>query len=140
QRTAGTIIVYARRPAEALYHADCGGYTAGAETVWGGSPVPYLLPTRDDVPHAAHAGTLRVPVDDLRMALNADKRSEVGKTLTELSVTRRDVGGRAAEVRVAGDRPLPPRLLRGEELRVILNQRLGDKAIQSTRFSVRLVS
>src|SRR5262245_37843293 len=32
ERTAGEIITYGNRAAEALYHADCGGYTASAET------------------------------------------------------------------------------------------------------------
>ena len=31
------------RPADALYHSDCGGHTASAATAWGGAPVPYLV-------------------------------------------------------------------------------------------------
>jgi stage II sporulation protein D len=135
QRTAGVILAYARRPAEALFHADCGGYTAAADAIWGGPAVPYLEPARDDPPAAAHRSWTRVvPVDELRSALNADSRSRVGATLGGLDVRQRDVSGRAIEVALGGAQAP---VLRGEDLRAILNQRLGDKAIQSTRFTIR---
>jgi stage II sporulation protein D len=135
QRTAGTILAYSRRPAEALFHADCGGYTAAADAIWGGPAVPYLEPARDDPPTAAHRSWTRViPAEELRSALNADARSRVGSTLGGLDVRVRDVSGRAIEVALGGSQAP---VLRGEDLRAILNQRLGDKAIQSTRFTIR---
>jgi len=133
-RTAGTVLVFSGRPAEALYHADCGGHTAAANRVWGGPAVAYLAGTKDDVPAAVHRKwTFAVAASRLRAALNADPRSAVGKRLDRLAVASRDPSGRASTIDVGGDRR---RTLGGEELRTILNQSFGDRAIMSTRFSV----
>jgi stage II sporulation protein D len=134
ERTAGMILAYSKRPAEVFFHADCGGYTAAADAVWGGPPVPYLAPARDDPPLATHrTWTKVVPIDEVRSALNADGRSRVGATLEGLNVRQRDGSGRAIEVALGGQHAP---VLRGEDFRAILNQRLGDTAIQSTRFTV----
>lgn len=133
-RTSGQLLAYAQRPVEALFHADCGGHTDGADAVWGGAPVPYLLPAPDNVPAAAHRSwKIAVSADDLRAAFNADARSRVGRKLDSVTVRQRDVSGRAAQIALGGE---VARVLRGEELRAILNQKLGDKGIQSTRFSI----
>ena len=82
-------------------------------------------------------GQLTITADELRSALNADARTRVGRTLGRLDVKDRDVSGRAAEVsRSTGDRDL---LMRGEDFRAVLNQKLGDRAMQSTRFTVDAV-
>ena len=47
------------RPAEALFHADCGGRTSRADDVWGGVGRPYLLSIADDGPAAAAHATWR---------------------------------------------------------------------------------
>jgi stage II sporulation protein D len=133
RRTAGMIVAYGPRPAETLFHADCGGSTTAAEAVWG-QPVPYLLPTRDDLPLAAHRSwSVQVTGDEMRNALNADTRTRIGRTLLRLDVKDRDVSGRAEHVRLEGDRDL---LVRGEDFRSVLNQKLGDRGIQSTRFTI----
>jgi stage II sporulation protein D len=133
RRTAGLILSYAQRPAEALFHADCGGSTADAESVWG-KPVPYLLSTPDDVPLAAHRSwRLTLTAEELRSALDGDSRSRVGRTLTRLEIRGRDVSGRATQLYVAGEHDV---VVRGEDFRAVLNQKLGDHAVQSTRFTV----
>jgi SpoIID/LytB domain protein len=40
--TAGQILTYDGKPIVAAYSSSAGGYTAGLEDVWGGSPSPYL--------------------------------------------------------------------------------------------------
>jgi stage II sporulation protein D len=75
-------------------------------------------------------------VDELRAALNADDRSRVGRRLTDLQVSARDPSGRAERVTIQGDRPIT---LRGEDLRAILNRTVGDRGIQSTRFTLSRV-
>jgi stage II sporulation protein D len=135
ERTTGMILSYGQRPAEALFHADCGGYTAASDAIWGGAPVPYLRAQ----PHACRSANHRawsftIQRDELRAVLNRDARSRVGAKLTGLEVRRRDVSGRASELVLAGDEP---RTVRGEDLRAVLNRQLGDKTIQSTRFSIR---
>ena len=133
RRTAGLVLSYGQRPAEVAFHADCGGSTTAAEAVWG-RPVPYLLATPDDLPFASHRSwKLSLASEDVRTALNADPRSRVGRTLNRLEVRGRDPSGRAAQILLVGDRDVE---LRSEDFRAVLNQRFGDRAVQSTRFSV----
>jgi len=134
ERTAGVLLVFEHRPAEALFHADCGGFTAAAETVWGGAAVPYLIAAPDDAPSLVHrAWRVTMTPARLRAALNANPRSRVGNRFDGFRVTARDTGGRIETV-VAGGELSPT--LRGEELRSILNQTLGQPGIQSTRFAI----
>lgn len=133
RRTAGLVLIYQGRLAEGLYHADCGGYTASAVDVWGGS-VPYLVGAPDDVPSTVHRQwRIAVPLEQLRVALNASPRSEVGRTLDRIDVIEQDCGGHANRISVAGEHSHE---LRGEEFRTILNRALGPRAIQSTLFTV----
>jgi stage II sporulation protein D len=135
ERTTGIILSFGQRPAEALFHADCGGYTAASDAIWGGAPVPYLRAQSHACRSANHrAWSFTIQREELRAVLNRDARSRVGAKLGGIDVRRRDVSGRAIEVVLAGDEP---RSLRGEDLRAALNRQLGDKTIQSTRFSVR---
>jgi stage II sporulation protein D len=134
QRTGGVVVIYEHRLADAVFHADCGGYTAGADAVWGGAPVPYLQPLPDALPPTVHRSwQSTIPAERLRAALNADPRTRVGSRLDGLQVEARDVSGRAGQVLLAGDER---RTVRGEDLRAILNQAFGDHTIQSTRFGV----
>lgn len=133
RRTAGVVLTYQGRLAESLYHADCGGYTASAVDVWGGS-VPYLIGASDDVPSNLHRQwRVAVPLEQLRVALNDNPRSEVGRTLDRLDVIEQDCGGHANRIAVAGEHAHE---LRGEEFRTIVNRALGPRAIQSTLFTV----
>jgi stage II sporulation protein D len=133
--TRGQVILFERRFAEALFHADCGGHTASAGTIWGGSPVPYLAGTQDDVPGETHRRwEYRATRQQVREALNAVEMSAVGDSLRAIDVVARDTSGRAAEVRITGDRTVT---LRGEQLRTVLNRTFGYRAILSSRFSVQ---
>lgn len=133
-RTSGVILMYGTRPAEALYHADCGGYTASADAVWGGVGSPYLLARPDDVRSVTHrAWQFSVPTNRAREALNADATSEVGKRLDAIRILERDRSGRAEAIELRGEHT---HVLRGEQLRAILNRTLGDRALMSTRFTI----
>jgi stage II sporulation protein D len=134
RRTAGWVLSYHGRVAEALFHADCGGYTAGADAVWGGQPVPYLLAEPDEVASAGHKPWhLSVPLERLRTILNTDARTQVGRRLNAVDVRARDVSGRASEVVMSGE--FSPGV-RGEDLRTVVNATLGAGALKSTRFTV----
>lgn len=135
RRTAGEVLRYGRRAVDALYHADCGGQTAAADAVWGGPAVPYLRGTKDDVPATAHrVWQFGTTGEAIRAALNRYTRMAVGARLTGIDVILRDDSGRAASLAVRGERD---RVVRGEDLRAVLNSSLGGRAIQSTRFTVR---
>jgi stage II sporulation protein D len=132
--TRGVVLMFSHLPAEALYHSDCGGHTASADAVWGGAYVPYLIGAPDHVPSLMHrTWTFDAPVDKVRAVLNRDPRSAVGRRLDRIAVTTRDVGGRAREVQVRGEKT---RTIRGEDLRAILNSEFGFRAIMSTRVSI----
>src|SRR6185503_2795644 len=134
ERTRGVILSINGRPIDALYHADCGGHTASAEDVWG-SPFPYLVGEPDTVPSLVHrTWTFEISAARLRAALEADTRTATGKRLDGITVTTRDSGGRAARLELRGERRP---VVRGEELRAVMNRSFGDRAIQSTRFRVR---
>lgn len=135
RRTAGRILLFSQRPAQALFHADCGGHTADATDVWGGASVPYLRGGRDeDVPVGTHRQwQFAVDGTALRAALNADARSSVGRRLDAVRVSRRDESGRAAQVDLDGD---TPRRIRGDALRAILNRAFGVRSVMSTRMDV----
>jgi stage II sporulation protein D (peptidoglycan lytic transglycosylase) len=133
-RTTGTVLVFDGRPAEALFHADCGGYTAAADTVWGGPPAPYLLARPDQVPASAHRSwQFTVPAARLREAFNVDPSSDVGRRLDDVRVAARDASGRATSVELRGERT---HITRGEQLRTLINRAFGDKALQSTRLRI----
>jgi stage II sporulation protein D len=135
QRTSGNILMYAGRPIDALFHADCGGHTASPEQVWGGVSLPYLRAEADQVPDLTHRSwTVSITRDELRKALNADSRTAVGRKLTSLVTGPVDSSGRILDIRATGDRRVD---VRSDDFRAVVNRRLGPKGIQSTRFSLR---
>jgi stage II sporulation protein D len=136
RRTSGTVLWFDGAPANALFHADCGGHTSTAADVWGGAGRPYLVGAADDGPaDAAHAAwryeAARGPV--LR-ALNADPRTRVGARLDGIQVLERDPAGRAEQIGLHGT---VERIVRGEALRDVLTQAFGGRTIRSTWFDVR---
>jgi stage II sporulation protein D len=132
--TRDRVLVFAGRPIQTLFHADCGGHLAPAEAIWGGAPIAYLPGGRDDVPDDTHRRWRFVaPAEPLREALVADARSDVGGRLDAIHVEARDPSGRAERVRLEG---MHPQVLRGEHLRAIVNRAFGASALLSTRFTV----
>ena len=135
-RTKGSVIWYGDRPIDALFHADCGGFTDAPENIWGGTPLAYLRAQKDTVPSLTHrTWQASISRETLRNALNADPKTAVGAHLDALSITTRDVSGRAAELSARGERS---ETLRGEDLRAAVNRVLGPKGLQSTRFTMGL--
>lgn len=133
-RTSGRVLVYGGQIAEALFHADCGGATTSADAVWGGPARPYLRSVVDALPAETHRPwQIAIPAEQLRQALDADPRTDVGRQLASINVVSRDESGRAAELTVRGQHTYS---VRGDVLRSVINQKLGDRAVQSTRFTV----
>jgi stage II sporulation protein D len=134
RETAGQVLLFDRRPAQTLFHADCGGHTADASDVWGGAAVPYLEGRTDDVAPGTHRRwQFDVSLADLRAALNADSRTAVGGRLDDVRISRRDASGRAAEFALEGEQS---RRVRGDLLRAILNRAFGVRSVMSTRLSL----
>jgi stage II sporulation protein D len=135
KQTAAQILWFNAAPASALFHADCGGHTSTATDIWGGTPRPYLVSFADDGAAGKAHVTWRYEVGraELLKALNADRRTRVGKVLRDISISQRDGGGRATLVVLNGSREP---VVRGEELRAVLSRAFGPKAIRSTRFQI----
>jgi stage II sporulation protein D len=136
ERTKGMILWHDTTPATAVFHADCGGHTSAAHSVWGGRDRPYLSAVLDDGPAAtAHQSwRYQTSLDDLRRALNGDPRTVVGDRLDTIVVLDRDAGGRAERVALHAAREA---IVRGEDLRDVLIRAFGPRSIRSTRFTVR---
>jgi stage II sporulation protein D len=147
-RTAGVILTFEHQSVQALFHADCGGYTSTSAAVWGGVDRPYLVARPDEVvPKETHAAwRFEVSVADLHAALNgnlADARLKAPGELDTLEIASRDAAGRAARVTIrsraredAGGATVT-RVLRGDEFRQALSRAFGPRALRSTWFEVR---
>jgi stage II sporulation protein D len=135
--TAGAIVAFERRPAQALYHADCGGYTSTPSAVWGGVDWPYLLARPDrGVSSEAHVEwRYDVPLARLGVALN------LGPRVLDVDIIGRDAAGRAEQIAVksrgaSGTGPITTTAFRGDDFRQLLGRAFGQRSIRSTRFDV----
>jgi stage II sporulation protein D len=136
RKTAGKVLWFEREAATAFFHADCGGHTSTATTIWGGTPQPYLRAAADDglAAHAHATWRYEARRDAIRLALNADGRTAIGARLDGITVLERDGAGRAVRVGLNGQRA---RDVKGEVLRDALTRAFGVHTIKSTWFVVR---
>lgn len=132
--TAGVVLVFDGRPIDAVFHADCGGETAHASSIWGGEGRPYLQAVADPAcgRNPASAWTYRVGREALRGALNAYRGTTVGGRLDDLQILAD--GGGARLVSVHGEQSP---LVTAEELRGAVTRQFGARTVRSPRFSVR---
>jgi stage II sporulation protein D len=135
RRTSGTVLWFDGAPANALFHADCGGHTSTATDVWGGTGRPYLVGIADDGPAEDVHARWRYAAgrDAIQRALNADARTRIGTRLEGIQVLERDPAGRAEQIVLHG---AEERIVRGEAFRDVLTQAFGGRAIKSTWFEV----
>ncbi len=134
-RTAGRILRYNRRPAQALFHADCGGYTTTPGSAWGGPLLPYLPAAPDDLPERTHRAWRFAATEQEWVAiLSRDPRTRTEGRLRDLRVAQRDASGRATTVDIVADRT---RQVSGETLRAIVSADRGARSVMSTRFQIR---
>ena len=133
--TRGQIITYQGRAIQALFHANCGGYTASAASVWGGNDAPYLTSVPDWFcnQHPPPEWTFSETMSTLRSVLNTDQRTSVGGRLDTVAVAGRDPSGRALLVALSGSRSVT---VRAEAFRSVVNQAYGQRSIRSARFTI----
>src|SRR3954469_204726 len=136
RQTMATVLWFRDAPADALFHADCGGRTSRADDVWSGIGQPYLVSMQDDGPAAGAHAAWRYEITDAALiaALNKDGRTRVGAALRGVQVVERDAAGRAERIAIHGSQE---HIVRGEEFRDVLSQSFGARAIRSTWFDVR---
>ena len=134
--TTGEVLLDASgQPADAYFHAACGGYTANFETLWGTPGPSYLRGVRDDycATMSNHDWTDEIPAAQLAKALASDALTDAGKRIDDVVVTKRDATGRAEIVSIEGERR---RQVRGWDFKLIVGRALGWNVLKSSRFSV----
>lgn len=134
RRTAGRILRFGRRPAQTLFHADCGGHTTTPAVAWGGPELAYLPASPDDVPGVSHrvwrfTGTAA----EWTTVLSRDPRTSPEGPLRGIRVLQSDVSGRAVLVEITG-----PKVKRvsGETLRTVIAAARGVRSFMSSRFQI----
>lgn len=97
--TLGTVLTFGRRPAEAYFHAACGGRTESAAEGWGRA-LPYLPGSRCGFCGQAnrYQWTERVPRSELDKAF----AKLLGESVQELRVVSKTRSGRADQLEVRG--------------------------------------
>jgi stage II sporulation protein D len=136
QQTSGLILRDDRNAiADSYFSASCGGMTSNLETLWGAPAPKYLSGVRDDYCHggANSHWTDVIPPERMAAALRSDPRTDVGETIRELIVSRRDQTGRAAVVSITGRQK---RVISGWEFKLIVGRALGWNVLKSSRFTI----
>lgn len=133
--TRGAIITFDGQAIQALFHADCGGHTASAAAVWGGTDAPYLGSVADTFcnRHSESSWTFTAEEAGLLRALNQDARTRLGAALRRVDVASRDATGRALAVTLVGSKTVS---LRAEVFRAVMTRAFGLRSIRSTWFDV----
>ena len=134
--TEGQVLTDDRgQPIDAYFGASCGGETANIRSLWGTTPASYLRGVHDEYcvagPHAKWTDTISRA--DLLRALQSDSRSDVGKRLDQVLVSKRDETGRAEFVTLEGEQR---KIIRGWDFKLIVGRVLGWNVLKSSRFEV----
>jgi stage II sporulation protein D len=135
-RTSGVVVLFDGHPAQALFHADCGGHTSAATSIWGGHGRSYLAPREDDGPaRKAHSTwEYEASLEALTRALNADPKTRLTGKLRDVAIVERDGAGRAIEILVRASNTYQ---VRAEEFRQVLSRAFGPRTIKSTYFQIK---
>jgi stage II sporulation protein D len=121
---------------DSYFSASCGGATANIGSLWNVNAPPYLRGVNDEYCDrgAKHNWTDVISTAQLARALQTDARTNVGHTLHNVSVLRRDETGRAELVTIEGDRRAT---ISGWEFKIIVGRALGWNVLQSSLFEVK---
>lgn len=133
--TKGEIITWSHHLILAAYSSTCGGQTASNATVWGGHPIPYLKPIKDngacaDSPH--YRWTFRISRDSLLDALSRAIRQPV-ENITTLDTSQY---GRITFVHLKIS-PEHDRTIKGTLFREVLLSQFGERSLKSNWYSLQ---
>ena len=133
--TQGLVITFEGRVIQALFHANCGGHTASAASVWGGAEEAYLTGVPDWFcsREAPLQWTYMADEAALVRALAASPGTDVGRSLERIDVTERDAAGRALALALVGSRIST---VRADAFRAVMRQAFGERSIRSAWFTV----
>lgn len=135
ESTRGLVISDGQEIVEALFHADCGGHTSSATTVWGGPAPPYLEGVTDQFCVIAPRDDWKVRLErsHLYRILATAEDTSPGNRLDRLRVLERDQAGRVVSIEIVGERTT---VVRGERFRAVVARQLGARSFRSTRFQI----
>ena len=133
--TRGEIITWSHRLILAAYSSTCGGQTASNQTVWGGKPIPYLKPVKDngacaDSPHYRWA--FQISRDSLLRAL----RHALRKPVTDVTGLDTSQYGRITYVHLEIS-PERHRTIKGTLFREIMLNQFGERSLESNWYSLQ---
>src|SRR5258708_3530373 len=136
QSTEGQVLLDTRgQLVDSYFGASCGGETANMGTLWGVTPPEYLRGVQDEYclagPHAHWSDTIAHA--DLLRALQSDARTNVGRRLDQVMVSKRDETGRAEFITLEGEHR---KSVRGWDFKIIVGRVLGWTVLKSSRFEV----
>lgn len=134
--TAGQVLFdHSGHTADSYFGASCGGETANLGTLWGKHPPEYLQGVRDEFcvtgPHATWTDVISRA--DLLRALQSDARTDIGSSLDQIVVAKRDESGRAEFIKLEGELD---KTIRGWDFKIIVGRVLGWNLLKSSRFEV----
>jgi stage II sporulation protein D len=108
EQTAGQVLLFQGKLAEAVYHSTCGGITEASTAVWQGQPLPYLQPVPCN--YCSHSPYYRQEIILERNALSVLLKEEElrpvagGTFLPPISVLERGPGQRVVSLQVGNKR------------------------------------
>lgn len=133
--TAGGVMRQDGQLIEAYYSANCGGQTATAGEIWPDDPRESHAGVRDDYCHSSPHSAWRFRMDKASVchALRADPRTDPGRFVQQLRITRRGESGRAVRLVIEGERR---KVVSGWQFRQALCKAFGWASVKSTLFRV----
>lgn len=146
--TYGELLTFKGQPVNALFHAVCGGHTAGSTEAWpGGTEKPYLT-SQDDGTFCAESGRYRWREEYTEVELVAKLHDALQKTrpnefrglssLLDLTVTERTPSGRAKVLSISS--PEATYLVEGDSIRWLFSGgTIGTAGLQSTFFELKKI-
>ncbi|HUE82785.1 MAG TPA: SpoIID/LytB domain-containing protein [Pyrinomonadaceae bacterium] len=136
EETEGQVLVDSRdQLVQSYFSASCGGATANIQTLWGERSVPHLNGVVDDfcATMPRRHWTDVISSERLLKALAGDPRTNVGRRLDSVSVTRNDKSGRAEWITIQGE---SRRRVRGWDFKIVVGRALGWNLLKSSRFTI----
>ncbi len=136
KETEGQVLVDSRdQLVQSYFSASCGGATANIQTLWGERPASYLNGVVDDFCTTTPRRHWTDLISSARLlkALAGDPRTNVGRRLDSVTVTRNDQSGRAEWVTIQGEQR---RRVRGWDFKIVVGRALGWNLLKSSRFTI----
>jgi len=129
--TRGEVLTYGGALVDAVYSSSSGGHTADNESIWAGSPLPYLRGRPDPYDHASpnYRWTEQVESARLLRALS----QHYGFNVTGIAVGGTSREGRVTSVRLTGARTHTEQANR---FRLTVNDLLRRNLLKSTFFTM----